>query len=117
LKRVFFNLFLKNILNYNLKEPEQPRELPVAPNGFAKPAYSYSCLIGLALKNSTTGEVFEFLKLFYKLACVKNLNFLSKLFGRFLVQRAKRRRFTSNRKFVFYFHLKYKYSPIICLIL
>uniref|UniRef100_A0A915M1L3 Fork-head domain-containing protein n=1 Tax=Meloidogyne javanica TaxID=6303 RepID=A0A915M1L3_MELJA len=39
------------------EEPEQPRELPVAPNGFAKPAYSYSCLIGLALKNSTTGEI------------------------------------------------------------
>nr|CAD2162239.1 unnamed protein product [Meloidogyne enterolobii] len=39
------------------EEPEQPRELPVAPNGFAKPAYSYSCLIGLALKNSTTGEL------------------------------------------------------------
>uniref|UniRef100_A0A915LGX1 Uncharacterized protein n=1 Tax=Meloidogyne javanica TaxID=6303 RepID=A0A915LGX1_MELJA len=39
------------------EESEQPRELPVAPNGFAKPAYSYSCLIGLALKNSTTGEL------------------------------------------------------------
>lgn len=60
---------VKNLVNIKLEgkenneielveETEQPRELPLAPNGFAKPAYSYSCLIGLALKNSTTGEVF-----------------------------------------------------------
>lgn len=30
---------------------------PVMIDGFVKPAYSYSCLIGLALKNSETGEL------------------------------------------------------------
>ncbi|KAL3102092.1 hypothetical protein niasHS_003501 [Heterodera schachtii] len=30
---------------------------PIARNGFVKPAYSYSCLIGLSLKNSDTGEL------------------------------------------------------------
>uniref|UniRef100_A0A914HZ44 Fork-head domain-containing protein n=1 Tax=Globodera rostochiensis TaxID=31243 RepID=A0A914HZ44_GLORO len=29
----------------------------VARNGFVKPAYSYSCLIGLSMKNSDTGEL------------------------------------------------------------
>lgn len=38
-------------------EPEAKGLPQIAPNGYAKPAYSYSCLIGLSLKNSNTGEL------------------------------------------------------------
>ena len=41
-----------------LDEAETTYELVnIAPNGFIRPAYSYSCLIWLSLKNSYDGEL------------------------------------------------------------
>lgn len=36
---------------------EQTKDEPQISGGFSKPSYSYSCLIGLSLKNSTSGEL------------------------------------------------------------
>lgn len=47
----FFHFFFLGSKTENTKEQQ------IASNGFGKPAYSYSCLIGLSLKNSPSGEL------------------------------------------------------------